>query len=405
MQIEKFYNTQEINRFYFPGKIFVGKGVFKETIDLCLNTEGNVALVVDEFIYDLPYIKSELSRLEGRVTGIHKIAGAPIAQDVVAFIDSLRDKPEIILSIGGGSATDFAKAVLAQYIFGTFDGLGLSGEWPKQKTETKPLLISVPTTAGSGAEASRYYVTYDKDDHHKVFGKSWELIADWIMLDPVFLESVPKPILISCAFDVFLHYFESLICRYEKSNSGQMISLFGISKLMENLNSIIYKDDNSSGAFSDLMEMATMAGVAISNVRTGNIHEAAGALLERTNLSHPETLFVFFKKAVEQYAKDISDTEYLLLAHLKIAMPDTNFSSISDVVKWWEDAFDSCGLTNKIMLELNRSEEELSEIHEHVFERVFGDKVWVDKECPTKLGSQEVDDLVRFSLSQFAPRK
>lgn len=401
MNIESFYNTDEIKRFYFPGKIFVGKGVFQKAIQLSLESGSNIAIVIDSFFDDAPFIKEQLEKLSGCIVGKYVVSGAPIAQEVSSFVGKMSARPDVILSIGGGSATDFAKAVVAYYLYGTFDAIGLTGVWPDKNEEKKPLLVSVPTTAGSGAEASRYYVTYDKNDHHKVFGKSWSLIADWIMLDPVFLKTVPSSVLVSCAFDVFVHFFETFICKYERSNAGQMLSLFGIARLMTALDTVINKNDPTDATLSDLMEMSTFAGMAISNVRTGNMHEAAGALLERTDLSHPETLFVFFRQAVEQYMSDISDREFLLLAHLNISMPDAGLTSLNDVIAWWETVFETTGLTDKIKSSLGERVEEFDEIREHIYQRVFTDKVWVGKESPTPLTDQDVVSLVNKSLDGF----
>ena len=225
MNIETWFNTEDIKRFYFPGRIFVGAGVLAHAVNLCRDIDGHVALVADKLVYDMPFVQQALAALNGKTVKTVLVQGAPVAQDVDAFVQTLGSQPAVVLVIGGGSATDFAKAVVASIYFGAIDGVGLHGNVARPRSHSKPLLVSVPTTAGSGAEASRYYVTYDRNDHHKVFGKSWQLVADWIMLDPVFLRSMPEDILVSCAFDVFVHLFESFVCRYEKSWMGEMFSV------------------------------------------------------------------------------------------------------------------------------------------------------------------------------------
>lgn len=401
MNIETWFNTEEVKRFYFPGRIFVGPGVFARAVAMCRAAEGPVAVVADKVVHDLPFVREVLEELDDKAPKIMLVQGAPIAQEVDAFVRTLVGPPAIVLAIGGGSATDFAKAVVASFLFGAIDGVGLRGNVPKACSSGKPLLVSVPTTAGSGAEASRYYVTYDAADHHKVFGKSWQLVADWIMLDPAFMRSMPDSILVSCAFDVFVHLFETLICRHESSWMGGMFSVHGITRLMEALSRAIYDGERSDAVHGALMETATLGGVAISNVRTGNIHEAAGALLELTPLSHPETLFVFFRDAVEQYLGAIGGREAQLLSQLRLVPAFANFSALDDVIGWWEEMFAKTGLDARIRKSMVELKPSLGKVRDHVFQRIYSDKVWINKESPLPLDDEAIRNLIERSLSRF----
>lgn len=400
MQIEKWFNTAEIKRFYFPGKIFIGRGVFEHAVALCHNIDGPVVVIVDKVFVEKPAIVNALATLKNKTAGIKVVEGAPIAQDILEFVQELGASPTTILSIGGGSVTDFAKAVVSLFRFGEFDGIGLSGYFPNAKAD-KPLLVSVPTTAGSGAESSRNYVTYDMHDHHKVFGKCWELIPDWIMLEPSFLDSMPEDILVSCAFDAFVHFFETLVCQYERSWVGEMFSANGIPHIMEALHRVVYRGERNEEVHARLMQSATLAGVAISNVRTGSMHEAAGALLELTNLSHPETLYVFFRDAIEQYKHAIPDREKLLLAHLRLMPSFEEFNTLDDIIAWWEAIFRKVGLDKKVRDGVAACAFPIGQVREHVFKRVFSDKVWINKESPVVLDEQAIWQLIDRSFARF----
>lgn len=400
MQIEKWFNTDKIKRFYFPGKIFVGVGVFEHAVAMCGDIEGPLAIVVDRVFVEQPNVANALATLKKNTAGVKVISGTPIAQQVIEFAQELGDAPATILAIGGGSVTDFAKAVASHFMFGSIDGVGLGGKMPSQ-TRAKPVLISVPTTAGSGAEASRYFVTYDQHDHHKMYGKSWELIADWIMLDPIFLESMPEDILVACAFDAFVHLFETLACRHERSWFGDMFSVAGIAEIMGALNRVIYQGKRGSDEHASLMQAATLGGVAISNVRTGNIHEAAGALLELTSLSHPETLYVFFREAVEQYQEAISGRTAVLLAQLRLIPGFEQFENLEDVLGWWERIFQKVGLEQKVRAEAVACKHPIEKVRNHVFQRVFSDKVWIGKESPVVLDEPAILQMIDRSFERF----
>ena len=400
MDIEKFYNTHDIKRFYFPGKIFSGKGAISYAAKVCAEVEGQVVILIDEAVSDHQDVKDVVESLKFKTMALKVVTGAPITQHIEAFFRTFNVMPAAVLSVGGGSVTDFAKGIIALYLYGTIGNIGIVGG-PSKIGEFKPLLISIPTTAGSGAEASRYYVTYDIEDHHKVYGKSFQLIADWIFIEPSLLETIPRNVLVSCAFDAFVHFFESLICRYERSRFGEMLSLNGIFEVMSALDKAIYKNIRDDSVHASLMESATLAGVAITNVRTGSIHEGAGALLELTNLSHPETLFVFFRDAVEQYASEISDREILITSHLRIYSEFSNFRTLNDIILWWESIFIEVGLDSRIRKEMSSCNHSLDKVYQHVFNRIFTDKVWVTKESPVPLSEQAVLDLMDRSFARF----
>jgi alcohol dehydrogenase class IV len=383
MQIEKWFNTETIKRFYFPGKIFIGRGVFEHAVTICKDIEGTVVIVLDKAFAEKQFVITALETLKSKISGMQVIAGAPIAQDVLEFVQTLNARPAAILAIGGGSVTDFSKAIAAHFMYGSIDAVGLKGQAPNVLAP-KPLLVSIPTTAGSGAEASRYYVTYDRHDHHKIFGKSWDLVADWIMLDPIFLEQMPEDILVACAFDAFVHLFETLICQHERSLLGA-----------------IYHGERNDKVHERLMQSATIGGVAISNVRTGNMHEAAGALLELTNLSHPETLYVFFRDVVEQYKHAITEREQLLIAHLRLIPHFENFKTIDDVIKWWEAIFHKVGLDKKVRDRVKTCTYPTEQVREHVFKRVFADKVWINKESPVVLDEMAIKQVIDRSFQRF----
>ena len=371
-------------------------------IDLCIEDGGMVLVVIDKNLQQLTFVSDQIDRLGNRLINIVHVNGTPFTQDIYESVELQCIRPSHIIAIGGGSTIDYAKAMVAMFHFGSIESLGLHGNLVSPINNQKPVLVAIPTTAGSGAEASRYFVTYDRSDKHKIFGKNWSLIADWIMLDPVFMKSMPMGGLVACGFDAFVHFFESLICKNEKSSIGEMHSIYGITNLMNSLDNIIYKNQKSNENFTLLMEMSTLGGVSLTNVRTGNIHEAAGALLEITDLSHPETVFVFFRDAVEQYLSSIVDCERLIISHIRLTPAFEKFIGIHDVICWWEDLFLHVGLTDHIKLSMNELIPALDKAKKHVIDRVFADKVWITKESPVPLDEIGIHEFVNRSFSRFS---
>lgn len=402
MDIETFFNSEDAKRFFFPGRIFVGHGVAEQAVGLLRNCKS-IAIIVDQVFVDSAIYRSLLDAASSAEVSTWTSHGAPFAQDIIEFLDRMGGTPDIVISIGGGSTADFAKSIILNELFGTIDGVGIGEKrgMSVRDCAKRPLYIAIPTTAGSGAEASRYFVTYDKNTQGKVYGKTWRIIADWIFLDPQYLASIPDSALVSCAFDAFVHLFETLVVKHERSRFGDMFSLEGIPLIMAALEKGVVRGVRDSRTHEDLLFAATIAGVAISNVRTGNIHEAAGALLELTDLSHPETLFVFFRDAIEQYLSQIADREQTLLARLQVIPAFAHFERMDDVIRWWEALFARVGLVERIRVSLDRLAPSQKTAKAHIFQRVFADKVWITKESPLPLDEAGISGFIDRSLARF----
>ena len=203
------------------------------------------------------------------------------------------------------------------------------------------------------------------------------------------------------AFDAFVHLFESFLCRYERSWFGEMISLDGITRILRSLDRIVRRGERDDDPYLQLLYSATMAGVAVSNIRTGMIHEAAGALLEHTALSHPETLFVFFRETCALYRGHMADREALLLRRLSAEYPELGAASLDGILRWWEDHFERCGITAGVVRAIGQADVPAEELKERIFERVHSDRVWIEKEGPLPLEDSRIRAWIAASLARF----
>ena len=398
MDLETFYNVPGTKRFAYPGTLVWGEGC-RARLSPLIEGAPTVALWVDAAFAGSSFVTGLRAGLCGRLVADRVVRGMPLTGEVDEAIAAGAGRVAAVVAIGGGSTIDAAKAVIAGALYGTYDGVGMGERrgLPVLPDTARPLFVALPTTAGTGAEASRYYVTYDSVTRAKVHGKSWRLLADWVLLDPWFLADSPRDLLVGCAFDAFVHLWESFICREERSWFNEMLSVEGIGRVMHGLGEVL---DGAAGdeALLELQYAASLGGIAISNVRTGEIHEAAGALLEHSELTHPETLSVFFAPAVERYRDAVGDRLAVLLPHLAARLPGTAVGSLDDLLAWWDRAFDAVGLRERVAEALGRVELPAGELEEHIVARVKADRVWAEKEGPVPLGDADIAVFVADSL-------
>lgn len=398
--IEHMFNSTAQKRFYLPTKFVWGVGCHELVLDIVADM-GSVALFVDGAFADHPIVSDINARLGARVLFTEVCRAMPQSQRL-REIGRTQIIPDAIVSLGGGSTVDAAKAVVAQWLFGTFDGIGMGEKRSVTRLPgaKRPLLVGLPTTAGTGADVSRYYVTYDAITKGKVHGKSWDLVVDWVLIDPVFLRTAPPPLVLISAFDAFIHLFETYICRGERSWFGDTLSLDGITRIMRTMVAYFERDERSDELLLELNYAAAIGGVAITNIRTGNIHEAAGALLELTPLTHGETLMVFMGPAYSQYRTAIADREALLMRHMAVHAPELLFKNFFELMEWWRSKFDKLGLMDRI-------ENAVAGITDwpaasrHIRQRVINDRVWCDKESPLPLTDEMVDAFLKSALPRY----
>ena len=402
MDLELLFNTPAAQRFACPGTIVWGEGS-RERVFSLLGADRTVALWVDEHFERSAFCDELRAALGSRLRFSRTVKGMPRTGEIDADAAAGSADADVILAVGGGSTIDAAKAVIADRLYGTYDGIGMGERrgMPPIDGARKPLFVCVPTTAGTGAEASRYYVAYDSHTGAKVHGKSWRLLADWVFLDPSFLQDSPPSLLVASAFDAFTHCWESFLCRGERSWFNDMLSVEGICRLLSALHAVVREADGDALRRLELQYAATLGGIAISNVRTGDMHEAAGALLQHSGLTHPETLFVFFRAAVDHHRAALADREARLLPEVRLRAPELAIECLDDLVSWWERLFVETGLHSGIERRLGRVDLPPGELERHIYERVHADRVWVDKEAPVPFDDGDIERLIGEALERF----
>lgn len=390
---ESFFNA-DTQRFFSPAKWFWGPSAVARGAELVSELERPL-LVVDAALLAHPVTQSLMTAGNWSDKIIH--SGITLTERCRELAPQLADAGAIV-TVGGGSAIDTVKTALAEWLYGDLDGVGMGprrGEAPIIGRK-RPLLVCFPSTCGSGAEASRYYVSYRQADRAKVHGKSWALVADWIFGDPAFLRDAPRRLLVETAFDAFVHFWESYLCRHEAGLLSRALAVHGMETILQALPRALAGD---CGALTPLIYAGTLGGVAISNVRTGHIHEAAGVLLEACELSHGATLFVFFDAALAQVSPIVAADPTLtsLLERYCGEGPD----AVAPLGAWWKSCFDEVGSLASITAELRHRDN--PQLRQAISSRVVADRVWCTKESPVALDAAAIERFVSGALDVRRP--
>ena len=326
---DRFYNTTARKGFHWPGRILAGEHIL--TTWLAERGPGPIAVIADQAFADHEAVR--------RLGGARAVVARETRADDVALLvkDLIAKPPEMIMALGGGATIDAAKAVCTWLRFG---GLDVS---ERRRMRNPPSLIAVPTTAGSGSETSRFFILADPETGIKKSTRSWTIVPSLTLLDPSLLRQSGAKRMLLGAFDAAVHLWETHIARGERSSFTDALAVAFLPRILAALPAIKAGGEHPSALLISLMEASAMAGVAISNVRTGMIHTLGESLAAQCALPHPLTLRIFLRPAIESYASAVADHVHLLMRTADSVAPWGAPWSIDRFVAAWEGAFDALG--------------------------------------------------------------
>jgi alcohol dehydrogenase class IV len=148
-------------------------------------------------------------------------------------------------------------------------------------------LSVIPTTIGSGSEASRYFVLFQQD--RKIASRAWQAVPRLVVLDPDLLTYLTPVTARIQLFDCWTHLTEVTLAHLELSPIV-WFQLDGIKQhLMNFVKSTKNLEDDSTRL--DLQIFSYFGGVSISNTRTGALHTVGEALASQVAIPHVWSLY------------------------------------------------------------------------------------------------------------------
>lgn len=210
-----------------------------------------------------------------KIQYLAQIRNEPSIEDIFRCMDEVRlFEPDMILAIGGGSVLDTAKAIHLFYENPDMEFKDALIPFTLPKLGKKAVHISVPTTSGTGSEATSAAVFIDPLTKVKKLLLDNHLIPHYAVLDADLAESLPDCIRTATAMDALTHAIEASTAA-NASVMTRAIAFEAAMDIMENLpDSLNNCPHGSVQALSrEKIHIASaMAGVAITNSCTGLAH-------------------------------------------------------------------------------------------------------------------------------------
>lgn len=287
--------------FTLPGKTIIGENALIESMNI-IKGLGKKALIVCGKVMmkngTVEYLTSLLKKNEIKYKIYNKIVGEPTDKMIQDGVKIYRDNEcDFCIAIGGGSSLDSAKAIGAMTVLdgdiSDYIGKDIKGDFPP--------LVLIPTTAGTGSEATKFTIITDTKNDIKMLLKGEDLLPDLAIIDYRFSLTLPKDITAETALDALTHAIESFTSR--KGNTlTDMYALRAIHRIFEYL-PIAYKDGSDKKARQELAIAAFEAGVCINNASVTLVHGMSRPLGAIFHIPHGLSNAILLKECLV-YALD-----------------------------------------------------------------------------------------------------
>lgn len=252
----------------------------------------------------------------------------------------LSQKCDGILAVGGGSAIDIAKCIKISAT------LGLEKDFTKDiLTKSEIPLIVLPTTAGTGSEATTFAVIYNNGKKISIENKN--ILPNAIIKEPSVLAFVPQYQRISTACDALCHAIEA----WWSINSTQesvAFSKISIKFLLNSMDSYIF-GDNSKIVLENMFSAAYNAGVAINIAKTTAAHALSYRLTSLYGLSHGHAVIICIPEVLKYMSANIDSCtdkrgKSYITNILKNICSEFSCNSINEFINFIEDKIKKYGL-------------------------------------------------------------
>lgn len=279
---------------------------------------------------------------EGCIVTPVNVKGEPSVESINEILAVSRENQcEVVIAIGGGSVLDSGKtiAALMTNTNDIMDYLEVIGNGVAVSKKSLPF-IAVPTTSGTGAEATKNATILSAEHKVKVSIRSPYMLPDVVLLDPQLTVSVPKDVTASTGLDALTQVLEPYVSKMANPITDAFAKE-GLTRAARSLKKA-YDQGDDIDAREDMAIASLFGGVALANAKLGAVHGFAGVLGGMFPIPHGVVCarllpFVTRKNIEVLNARDANNPAVKRYEDVaKILTGDPN-AKAADGVAWLED--------------------------------------------------------------------
>ena len=265
----------------------------------------NILLITDKGVRTAGLTKGLEEYLQAsgvEVVVFDKTVANPTTKNVEDAVMLYKEKQcQAIIAVGGGSPMDCAKAVGARLACPNKTLNDMKG---LLKVNHKlPMLIAIPTTAGTGSETTLSAVITDSETRHKYAINDFDLIPNYALLDVKLTLGLPKMMTATSGMDALTHAIEAYIGK-STTISTRRNALTAIKLIFENLETA-YNDGSNVQARKRMLRASYKAGLSFMKSYVGYVHAVAHSLGGKYDTAHGFANAVLLPHVLKKYGKSV----------------------------------------------------------------------------------------------------
>ena len=256
--------------FIMPGKIISESGALEHSGAYLKNMGSHALIVTDEVMIKLKNLEKVTDVLDNagvKYTVYSGISGEPTDTMIDKGLALYKEMGcDFLVALGGGSPIDSMKAIAAMSVntgkLSDYMGKEISGAMPK--------MVAIPTTAGTGSEATKFTIISDTVNNVKMLLKGDALMPDLAIIDPQFTVTAPPAITAATGLDALTHAIEAYTSRKAQPMTD-VFALSAVKRIFENL-PVAFAEGSNVTAREQMSLAALEAGVAFNNASVTIVH-------------------------------------------------------------------------------------------------------------------------------------
>ncbi|WP_196605574.1 iron-containing alcohol dehydrogenase [Pectinatus haikarae] len=288
--------------FFVPNKILSGEGAVKDIGQYLSGKVKKALLVTDKFMVQFGNAKKVTDALDACSIDYilyDGVNGEPTESMVEKGVSLYRENNcDFLIGLGGGSPMDTAKAIGFMSV-----SKGQLSDYMHKSIDTPvPYLVAIPTTAGTGSEATQFTIITDTKNNVKMLLAGPSILPQLAIIDPDFTLTAPAKVTVATGIDALCHAVEAYTSRKAQPLSD-IFALSAIKRIHKNL-PLCFADGKNVEARMQMSLAATEAGISFNNSSVTIVHGMSRPIGALFHIAHGVSNAVLLVACMEFAVKE-----------------------------------------------------------------------------------------------------
>ena len=327
--------------FKVPPKVYFKRG----SVDLALRVlkgKKRAFIVTDRFLFNSGAVEN-ITEVLDEVGIDHQVFFDVKPDPTIATINQAMEiirpyEPDVIIALGGGSPMDAAKIMWLLYEQPDTNFADISMRFMDIRKRVcqipdlgqKATMVCIPTTSGTGSEVTPFAIITDEKTHYKYAIADYALTPNMAIIDPNFVDGMPKGLTAASGIDALVHSLEAYVsCMATNFTNSNALEA---TKLVFKYLARSYKEGaNDPLAREKMHYAATIAGMSFANAFLGLCHSMAHKLGAMYNIPHGVANALLIRQIIKFNAVD-KPTKQAIFPQYKYPNAKTKYGQVADEI-------------------------------------------------------------------------